>query len=281
MNDGAVHAYVLVAKRAQAHLDPARVGIEEGHVLEGARVEVGAHLLVDHAQHVAVEGRRHAGAVVVGGLEHGHVLHEIGAEQQAVIRPHQRPEVGEEAGARLRVEVADRPAEEGEQPPFAVGEVLEVALEVAHHAVHLETRVDARQLVGALHHDRLGAVHRHVAAQPPGARHRVQQGARLGRGARAELDKLLGLRQRNDLRRPAVQDLALAARRVVLGQARDAVEQLGPALVVEVLRRELLEVAREPGAHVVRDRLERVAGQVGVDADRPAHDVAHLKPQKI
>ena len=55
--------------RAQAHLDPLVLAVEERDVLEGVDVEVGAELAVDDVQHVAVELRRDARRVVVGGLE--------------------------------------------------------------------------------------------------------------------------------------------------------------------------------------------------------------------
>ena len=69
---------------AQAHLDPLALAVEEGDVLEGVDVEVGVELAVDDAQDVAVELGRHAGAVVVGGLEHRRVLDQVGAQQQMV-----------------------------------------------------------------------------------------------------------------------------------------------------------------------------------------------------
>ena len=51
-----------------------------------------------------------------------------------------------------------------------------------------------------------------------------------------------------------LEDRALGARRVVLGQLADPVEQLGAAGVVEVLGRQLLERPGEPVEHVVGER---------------------------
>ena len=76
--------HVHVALRAQAHLDPLALAVEERDVLEGVDVEVGAELAVDDVQDVAVELGRDARRVVVGGLEHRRVLDEVGAEQQVV-----------------------------------------------------------------------------------------------------------------------------------------------------------------------------------------------------
>jgi hypothetical protein len=104
--------------------------------------------------------------------------------------------------------------------------------------------------------------------------------------AEAELDELTGAGYRDDLRGAAVQDHPLAARRVVLGELRDAVEQLGAALVVEVLRRQLLELAGEPVADVVGERLEHVAVEERRDrhvaGDGAGHTItAQRKPEKI
>ena len=60
---------VLRRRRAQAHLDPLALAVEERDVLEGVDVEVGVELAVEHVQDVEVELRGDAGAVVVGGLD--------------------------------------------------------------------------------------------------------------------------------------------------------------------------------------------------------------------
>ena len=85
------HAHAHPPAGAQAHLDPLALAVEEGDVLEGADVEVRIELAVDHAQQVAVELRRHARAVVVGGLEHRGVLDEVGAQQEPVVTGAQQP----------------------------------------------------------------------------------------------------------------------------------------------------------------------------------------------
>ena len=64
------------------------------------------------------------------------------------------------------------------------------------------------------------------------------------------------------------EDRALGARRVVLGQARDLVEQLAAAVVVEPLRRQGLRRRREPGADI---RLERAREIVGPEVDVDPH----------
>ena len=55
--------------RAQPHLDPLVLAVEERDVVEALGLEVGVQLAIDDAQDVAVERGREAGAVVVGGLD--------------------------------------------------------------------------------------------------------------------------------------------------------------------------------------------------------------------
>ena len=143
-------------------------------------------------------------------------------------------------------------------PGCGGGISVEVALEVADDAVHLEA--------GVLLGQRLGGVADHAARRRRTARSAyagpgVEQHARLRRrcpapsstssaapGARRDL---VGAR------------LAGSPARCGSGStraARDAVEQLGAAGVVEVLGRQLLERPREAVEHVVGERAARPRG---------------------
>ena len=75
------------------------------------------------------------------------------------------------------------------------------------------------------------------------------------------------------------EDRPLGPGRVVLGQLGDLLEQLRAALVVEVLRRELLRVGGEAGANVASHR----RGGVGVEmyVDRDQRSLAQRRPAKI
>ena len=189
-------------------------------------------------------------------------------------------ERAQEHGALGRVEVADRAAEEGEQPLLAGRDPLEVAAEVAHHAVHLESRGSISvSSIGAGVHDRLVDVEGDVALEAALAGHRVEQRPRLRRHPRAQLDQLRGARAPTIVGRMAVEDLALAARRVVLRQRGDPVEQHGAALVVEELGRQLLQRAREAVAHVVGHRCRHRRWLLDDDAHQPSS--AQRKPAKI
>ena len=137
-------------------------------------LEVRAEPVVHHAEHVAVELGRDALAVVVGGLQHAAVLDEVGADQQPVVGQHQPSQPGEER-RRARRGRGCRSCRRGRRPAgrVAVGHALQVALEVADHAVHLEPRVQLDQLGGAALDRRLRHVDRDVAPQralrPPSA----------------------------------------------------------------------------------------------------------------
>src|SRR5581483_12496860 len=89
---------------------------------------------------------------------------------------------------------------------------------------------------GALEH--LAAdVDRHVGG-PPGGGPGVEQVPRLRRRAGAELDERRRAGALADVARVRAQDRRLGARQIIFRRLRDAVEELGPALVVEEARAE-------------------------------------------
>ena len=230
---------------AQPHLDPLVLAVEQRDVLEVVGVEVGVELAVEHAQHVAVELGGDALGVVVGRLEHARVLDEVGAHQQVVLRAEQARDLAQEAAPAARREVADRAAEERDDAR-ALGRRARWSRWRSKSPITPCTRRPGYSLVSALAQSRtIDSVTstRHVAAQRARAVQRVEQHARLGRGPGAQLDELDRAGDRRDLVGRALEDRALGARRVVLGQLADAVEQLGSARVVEVLGRQLLERA--------------------------------------
>ena len=147
----ALEPHRLVGERAQADVHPLLLGVVAGDVLEGVEVEVGAELAVEDLEHVLVELGGDALGVVVGGLEADPVLDQVGAEQEVVAGEHQRRDPAHEGAPLVGVEVADRAAEEGDQPLLAgVGDALQVVLEVADQAAHLEPRVLVDQRLGGL-----------------------------------------------------------------------------------------------------------------------------------
>ena len=245
------------AAGAQAHLDPLVAAVVEGDVLERSGVEVGVEVRVEHVQDVAVELRRHAGRVVVGGLEPGAVLDEVGADQQAVVRAEQPATCAACAGA-LRGEVADRAAEERDRRAAArpARDPVEVALEVADDAVDREardTRPRARRRVRTPTRRRRPG--RSAQLPPPPSGRAARASCARSRSPSSTSSRGAGRARRCSAAR-LVENRLLRARRVVLGQLGDALEQLPAARVVEVLRRQRLR-AREPVAHVLGEARER------------------------
>ena len=86
----------LVGDRAQADVHPGLLLVVAGDVLELVGVEVGAELAVEDGEDVLVELGGDAGGVVVGGLEPGGVLDQVGAEQEPVLGAEQCRDPGEE-----------------------------------------------------------------------------------------------------------------------------------------------------------------------------------------
>ena len=143
-------------------------------------------------------------------------------------------------------------------------------LEVADDGVHLELRILARDRVRALDEHLLAHVERDEATQGSLGDERVQEEPRLLGRSRAQLDERLRACLGRDLGRPLLEDLALRAREVVLGQPRDLVEEERAALVVEPDRGDLLR----PGAQAAERRVvERclALGVVEKNVDPNAH----------
>ena len=136
----------------------------------------------------------------------------------------------------------------------AAGTAREVTFEVADDSMHGQARIFAVELVRAGAHNRLGHIEWDVALERAGGREGVEHEAGLRGAPRAELHELVGAGELGQLARPLSEDRALGARLVVLGELADALEQLRAARVVEVLRRQLLERAREPVEDVLGER---------------------------
>ena len=99
----------------QVHLDASQVGAIPGLVGECVEVEVGPELAVDPGEDVAIEPGGHALGVVVGRLEQGAVLGQVGAEQEAVVRAEGAGHLVEQPGRVVGLVVAEAGAEEDEQ----------------------------------------------------------------------------------------------------------------------------------------------------------------------
>ena len=78
--------------------------------------EVGAEAVVDHAQDIAVEARGEPVGVVVGRFDLVDVLNQVEAEQEVVLGRQLGRHPGEKGGRFGPVQVADRRAQEENQP---------------------------------------------------------------------------------------------------------------------------------------------------------------------
>jgi hypothetical protein len=254
----------------QVHLDALFRRVVPGVVPERVGPEVGAEAPVDHAQDVAVEAGGDAGGVVVRGLQHRAVLHEVDAEQQPIATPQQATHLRQQGQPRRRVEVADGAPEEEHEPAAAGrGDVDEVLLEIADDRVHLQVGVVGEQARRRGGHGGLVDVDGGVAQRAGAAR--LQEAARLQREAGAQLDHVARRQRAHERRRQRVEQRVLDAGQVVLGQPRDLVEESGADGIVEVLRRQRARARAQTAQHVVGHGLQaRVS--IGVDVDPIAHD---------
>ena len=162
------------------------------------------------------------------------------------------------------LQVADRGAEEGQQPPGVPGQLTEVLLEVSDHRLDLQGGEPlGHRRARVLQHSRID-VERHEAPERARLRQRSDQQLRLLRGAAAELDEGLGTAGARDVDDVPVEDRALGPGGVVLLEPGDLVEELAAPGVVEVLRRQRLRIGGESGSHVDR-HLRRQRARVEVD----------------
>jgi hypothetical protein len=259
-------AHLDRAPRLQVHLHAAARRIVEAHVVEPVDREIEPEAAIEVQQRVAVEGRGHAQRVVVGRVEPRRILLRIDADEQRAARPPPAVLVdgAQEAHRLIGREVADARAriEEERRLVRDLRTQDELAGEIRDQADHLhrgEIRRHARERAADL---RLGDVHRHVARA-------LQEGKpclRLAAVAGADVDQLPDRAHRpRDFGAMLLEDLALGARGVVLGQLADGAVERAAQLVVE-------ELGRDP-----RRRLQQAAHHllalVGLVAfGDPAHD---------
>ena len=153
-------------------------------------------------QHVAVELGGDALGVVVGGFEPADVLHQVGAEQQAVAGPQVVGQLGSGTACARRARSC-RWSSRGTRPCAGPrGQVAEVALEVADDGVDGDAGVLGGDLRGRGPHRRLVDLEGDEPREPAAAGEGVEQRAGLVRRARAELDQGVGAATPRRWRRP-------------------------------------------------------------------------------
>ncbi len=110
-------------------------------MLEGLGVEVRIEFPVHHVEHVPVELRRHARAVVVGTHQPVGVLDQVRTQQQCVAGRERVGEGTEELRSRPRREVADGGSEEDHQASAARRDLAEVFFEVATDGIDFDAGI--------------------------------------------------------------------------------------------------------------------------------------------
>ena len=83
------------------------LGLPPGGVGEGVGVEAARQVAVEPYQQVAGKGRRHAGGIVVGGLQPCHGFGLVDADQQPGARAQQLAQLLQQRLRFLGAEVAD------------------------------------------------------------------------------------------------------------------------------------------------------------------------------
>jgi hypothetical protein len=171
-------------------------------------------------------------SIVVGGDQATTILDQIGAEQQGFARCHRRGELAEQRGAFGRSEVADRPAEEGDEPAAVSADGVQVLPEVADDACDVDVGVLVGDCFCCGAKRGFGHIEELEAPKPSRCGHRVEEQARLLGGTGTELDEGISAADRGDRTGPFGEDRPFGAGGVVLGQSGDRLEQLTAVVVV-------------------------------------------------
>ena len=214
-----------------------------------------------HVQHVAVELGGHAGGVVVGGHQAVGVLHQVGAEQERVARLEAGGDLGQELGARSSGSrlpiVLPRNATSRRPPPGSRSRWRSKSPTTAWTSTPGTRRRRRRPRCAASPRSRRTA----RSAERARARASASSSSRVFSDVPdpSSIERV-GAAARRDLVGARVEDRALGACRVVLGQAGDLVEQLGAAVVVEPLGGSSFGVAVRPARTSDATRRARSSG---------------------
>ena len=208
----------------EVHLDARRLGIEEGPMGEGVEIEFSTEFVPHPHEQVAVESRRHPGRVVIGGVEHRLLLHEIDADDQGRADTEHPPEMGKQPRRLRRLEIADGRA--GEEPGHRAirqaGREGEGPGEIRCHGGDREVREVPSQSLGLTQEEALRDVDGNVGGEVGPVHHEAPD---LHGRAAAELDEVrLGRQGRGDGRTLSVEDAQFRAGRIILGLPRDRLE---------------------------------------------------------
>ena len=222
--------------RDEMHLDAPGHRVVEGVVAEPVQVEVAAELAVDARQQVQIERRSHALGVVIGGVQDVRVFLQIDADQHGAARTDLAARHLEEGLRLIPPQIADGRAGEVDDTPrvAAIRRDAQRVREIRGNRHDAQAREFAPQ---ALHRcaQRVGGdVDRHVHRRLQ----RADQEARLqALAATVFQQRAAPAGDACDVLEMALGDAELGARRVILAQAADLLEETAAGGVVEILGR--------------------------------------------
>ena len=101
---------------------------------ESVQVEICIQLAIGAGQQILVEGRGHAGGVIIGGMQQGGVLDQVNADQQAAAIQHVA-HASQQGHRRIGTEIADGAAGEKTAAPRRAGHrrYMQRHREIRHH----------------------------------------------------------------------------------------------------------------------------------------------------
>ena len=249
----APHGDALGVFADQVHLDALAPGVPACLVAERARREVGAELAVHACEQILVERGGDPLCVVVGRDQHRRIRRRIGADDHQRTRADRVADAVELRHRIVGLEVADRRAGEEHEPAAPSLRKLRQRLqgaEVGHDGLDRQRREAQAQCLHRFGQELLGDVDRQIGRR---CVERAEQQRCLAARSAAEFDHH-GARPRlgGDRSGAMFEDPGLGARRVVLGQSRDLLEELGATVVVQPGCRNRLLRQRQTGEHVAR-----------------------------
>ena len=224
----------LRRKRNKMHLDAPERGIEIRMMGEPLAAEIAAEFPVDPVQQIEVEGRGHAARIVVGGMQPGRRLDQVGANQHAV----RLAACARQEGARFtRRQVADGRAWKINHAPSPRTQRREAdpVRKVANHGRDAQPGKVVAEARRCPRERAFGDIDRHVGGGPQGA----DQQPGLEAGAAAVLDEFPAPpREVRDGVEMLPRQRQFRARQVILGERTDALEQAATRGIVKIFRRQ-------------------------------------------
>ena len=135
----------MLVEGTDSHLHPLEHRVPPCLRPEASGIEVGAELAVEDVEDIGDQRRREAGRVVVRRLDASAILDEVDAEEQQAVGPECAFRLRQKGRALVRLEEADRRAEEDDEPVAASRQAVQMPLEVAEQAEDLDAGVALRE----------------------------------------------------------------------------------------------------------------------------------------